>query len=81
MVSSVTYRPRWTAHSSFCSRRIAPTRRVIASDTDDFGSALDLAVDAFERIGGMQLDPMLGGKAQIREDVGLCFVKECGEFG
>jgi transposase len=25
MVSRVMYRARWTAHSSFCSRRIAPT--------------------------------------------------------
>lgn len=30
MVSSVMYRARWTAHSSFCSIRIAPTRRIIA---------------------------------------------------
>jgi hypothetical protein len=25
------YRARWTAHSSFCSRRIAPTSLTIAS--------------------------------------------------
>ena len=31
MVSSVMYRARWTAHSSFCSRRIAPTSLTIAS--------------------------------------------------
>src|SRR6478752_6498124 len=31
MVSRVMYRARWTAHSSFCSSRMAPTRRVIAS--------------------------------------------------
>jgi hypothetical protein len=31
MVSSVMSRARWTAHSSFRSSRIAPTRRVIAS--------------------------------------------------
>jgi hypothetical protein len=59
MVSSVKWRPRWTAHSSFCSRRMAPTRRVMASsfgkDADHFGSALDLAVDAFEWIGRVSL--------------------------
>lgn len=31
MVSSVIYLARWTAHSSFCSSRIAPTRRMMAS--------------------------------------------------
>jgi hypothetical protein len=30
MVSSVMERALWTAYSSFCSRRIAPTRRVMA---------------------------------------------------
>ncbi|KQX58587.1 hypothetical protein N185_30230 [Sinorhizobium sp. GW3] len=32
MVSSVMYLARWTAHSSFCSSRIAPTRRTMASE-------------------------------------------------
>ena len=31
MVSRVMYRARWTAHSSFCSNKIAPTSRTIAS--------------------------------------------------
>ena len=31
MVSSVMSRARWTAHSSFCSSRMAPTKRVMAS--------------------------------------------------
>jgi len=31
MVSSVRYRARWTAHSSFCSSSSAPTRRTMAS--------------------------------------------------
>src|SRR5215470_11397743 len=31
MVSRVMYRARCTAHSSFCSSRIAPTRRVMAA--------------------------------------------------
>src|SRR5271166_6808074 len=31
MVSSVMYRARWMAHSSFCSIRMEPTSRMIAS--------------------------------------------------
>jgi hypothetical protein len=31
MVSSVTYLVRWTTHTSFCSFKIAPTRRTMAS--------------------------------------------------
>jgi hypothetical protein len=31
MVSSVMYLARCTTHSSFCSNRIAPTRRVMAA--------------------------------------------------
>ena len=38
-------------------------RFLVGEDTDHVGSALDLAVDPFERIGGMQLDSMLGGKS------------------
>src|SRR5215472_2077773 len=85
MVSSVMYRPRWTAHSSFCSNRIAPTRRMIATS---FGkipttSVLRLISPLTRSIGlvGMQFGPMLSGEAHVREDVGLRFVEECGEFG
>jgi hypothetical protein len=35
---------------------------LVGEDTNDFGSAIDLTVDAFERIGGMQLGSMLAGK-------------------
>src|SRR6516165_7729824 len=57
------YRARWTAHSSFCSTRIAPTRRTRASSLGKMPTTsvrrLISAVDAFERIGGMQLGAML----------------------
>jgi hypothetical protein len=40
MVSSVMYRARCTAHSSFCSKRIAPTRRVMAASSRSLAAAL-----------------------------------------
>ena len=36
MVSRVMHRVRWTAHSSFCSNKIAPTSRTIASSRGRF---------------------------------------------
>jgi hypothetical protein len=47
MVSRVMYRAHWTAHSSFCSRRIAPAGLTMASsgkDADDLSPAFDLSV-------------------------------------
>jgi hypothetical protein len=32
IVSSVMQRPRWTAHSSFCSSKIAPTDHGVEQD-------------------------------------------------
>ena len=67
MVSSVMYRERCTAYSSFCSKRMAPTRRTMASslgsweefptNADGLGAAFDLAVESFERVGVVQLAP------------------------
>jgi hypothetical protein len=42
MVSSDMYRPRWTAHSSFCSRRIAPIRRVMLASLGKMPTTLVL---------------------------------------
>ena len=70
MVSSVMYRARWTAHSSFCSSKIATTRRVdcvvVGKDSDDFGPAFDLAVEPFESVGGMDFRPLFGGKVSFK---------------
>ena len=78
MVSSVMCRARWTAYSSFCSGRSAPTRRMMASSlgiegipaigpkecprADDLGAALDLAVQPLDGVRRVQLGPVLLGK-------------------
>jgi hypothetical protein len=58
---------------------------VIASSlgkiTDEFGSALDLAVDAFDWIGRVQLGAMCGREAHVGQHVGLRRVEEGGELG
>ena len=36
---------------------------VVGEDFDDIGPALDLLVEAFEPVGGLDLRPMLRGKA------------------
>ena len=50
MVSSVMYLARWTAHSSFCSMRIAPTRRRMAS------SLGKMPTTSVRRIGALLLE-------------------------
>jgi hypothetical protein len=54
---------------------------VVWKDADDFGSTLDLAVEPLEGVGGVNLRPVLGGKAHVGEDVALGLVHEAGEFG
>src|ERR1700730_6319409 len=83
MVSSVMYRARCTAHSSFCSSRMAPTRRTMASslgNADDLGAPFDLAVEALQRVGGVQLDAVLGREGHVGEHIGLGLVQEGGEL-
>src|SRR5437899_1275093 len=65
---------RWTAHSSFCSSRIAPTRRTMASsweDADHIGASLDFAVDPLERVGGVQFGAVLRREGHVGEHVRL----------
>jgi hypothetical protein len=38
---------------------------IVGKDADDFGAALDLAVEAFESVGGMDFRSVLLGKAQV----------------
>ena len=54
---------------------------VVAEDTDDLGAALDLAVDPFDRVGRVQLDPMHPGEGNVCEDIGLGLVHDSGELG
>lgn len=76
-------RLRWTAHSSFCLSRIAPTRHdggLVGEDSDDLRAPLDLAVQAFDRICAVQLGAVGGGEAHMGERVTLGFVHQRGEF-
>jgi hypothetical protein len=36
--------------------------RFVGEDADNLGAALDLAIEAFQRIGGVELYPVLAGK-------------------
>jgi hypothetical protein len=84
MVSGVMYRARWTAHSSFCSRRITADEPddgvVVGEDADDLSPALDFAVEPFEAVGGVDLGLVVDGKAHVGEHVGLGFVHEESEL-
>src|SRR5262249_11606000 len=53
----------------------------VGEDADDVGTALDLAIEALEGIGGMQLRAMGGGEGHVGEDVGLGLVHQGSEFG
>jgi len=54
---------------------------LVGEDADDLlGAALDLAVQALERIGGVQLRPVLGGEGHIGEYILLGLVHEGGEL-
>jgi hypothetical protein len=54
---------------------------LVGEDADDLAASLDLAIEAFERIGGVQLDAMLGGEAHVGQDVGLGIVHQGGKLG
>jgi len=44
---------------------------LIGEDADDLGALLDLAIDAFERVGRVQLGAVCGREGHAGEDVGL----------
>jgi len=54
---------------------------LIGEDADDFRSPLDLAVEALDRVGRVQLGAVLRRKAHIGEHVGLGFIHEDGKLG
>jgi len=78
MVSRVMYRARWTAED--CADE-PYDRLVVGKDADDVGAAFDLAVEPFEAIGGVDLQPVLGRKAHVGEDIILGLIHESGELG
>ena len=54
---------------------------LVGKDADDFAASLDLAVEPLQRIGGVQLGAMLGGKAHVGQHIGLGFIHESGQLG
>ena len=83
MVSSVMYRARWTAHSSFCSRRIAPISRMTAASLEKMPTtSVRRLISPLRRSIGLvvQLRPMCGGEAHVGEHVGFGFVHQRGDL-
>lgn len=54
---------------------------LVGEDADHFGPPFDLAVEAFDRVGGVQLGPVLRGERHVDEHVGLGLVEESGKLG
>ena len=54
---------------------------LVGEDADDIGAPLDLAVEALDRVGRVQLGAVLRRKAHIGEHVGLGFIHEDGKLG
>lgn len=83
-LSSVMLRECRNAHSSFCSSRTAPTRRVVASslgkNADHFCGPLDFAVEALEPIGRVQLRAMLRREGHVSQHVLLGVVHQFGQL-
>lgn len=71
LASSMSAPTRRTKASSFGSEEEKRSFRWKDRPTnaDDVGAALDLAVDALERIGGRDLRPVLPGEAHVGEHV------------
>ena len=59
----------------------AGDRGLVGEDADHVGAAFDLAVDAPQRIGRVDLGPVLFGEAHIGEHVLLGFIEQGGELG
>ena len=53
----------------------------VGKDTDDVGAALDLGMEPFDRVCGVQFLAVLPGEAQVGEDVVLGFVHENCQLG
>ena len=72
MDSSVMYLALWIAHSSFCSTRMAPIRRVMASSLGKMPTTLVrrliLPWSRSSWLVGVQLGPVLAGEAHVTVD-------------
>ena len=49
---------------------------LVGEDADDFGATLDLAVEALDRVGAVQLGATLRREGHAGQDVGLGLVHE-----
>ena len=58
----------------------AGDRLLVREDADDFGSALDLAVEAFQRVGAVDLGPVVLGEAHEGQHIGLGLIHQGGEL-
>ena len=80
MVSRVMYLARWTAHSSFCSSRIAPTRRTMASSLGKMPTTsvrrLISPLRRSMRVGRVQLGAVLAREGHVGEHVLLGLVHD-----
>jgi hypothetical protein len=56
---------------------MAPTRR---EDADDLSAPLDLAIDSFQRVGAVDLLPVVFGKAHEGEHIGFGLVHQDGKL-
>jgi hypothetical protein len=54
---------------------------LVGEDADDVATPLDLAVEAFERIGAVDLGTMLSGEAHIGQDIGFGVIHQPGQLG
>ena len=51
---------------------------VVGEDANDIGAALDLAIEAFEWVGGVDFGPVRGGEVHVGEDVGFGLIEQSG---
>jgi hypothetical protein len=54
---------------------------LVGEDTHDICASLDLAVEALDRIGAVQLGPVLGREAHVREDVASASSRKLDSLG
>ena len=53
---------------------------LVGEDTDDLAAALDLAIGAFERVGGVQLGAVLGREPHVGQYIGLGVIHQCRQL-
>jgi len=56
-------------------------RSFIGEDADNIGTAFDLLVQAFTRVGRVDLGPVLARKVHVRQHIGLALVDEAAKPG